>query len=70
MTVNLERRISEHQSGDGGWFTSLARPVELIYYEQLPTEEKARQRETQLKKWSRKKKFALAARDLEALKKA
>ena len=68
LTDNLERRLKEHQSGVGGRFTKGMRPVELIYSETHATETEAVHREEQLKRWSRTKKLALAAGDLEALK--
>ncbi len=70
MTDNLERRIVQHQSGRGGWFTKTAQPVELAYHEIYDSEDQAKQRERQLKSWSRKKKLALIVGDRGALKRA
>ncbi len=58
MTNNLERRLSEHRSGAGG-FTSRYRLYKLVYYEVLPTAMDAIRREKQLKGGSRRKKIAL-----------
>ena len=69
-TPDLERRLNQHQSGRGGWFTQTIQPVELIYQERLETQDEAKCREKQLKGWTRKKKLALIAGDREALKKA
>lgn len=61
LTDNLERRWTEHQSGNGGKTTSDSRPIALIYSESLPDRSAAAKRERQLKRWSRAKKLALAA---------
>ena len=70
LTTNLERRLHEHQSGKGGWFTKTTQPVKLVYHEIYDSRDEARQRDTQLKGWSRRKKLALIAGDQVALKKA
>jgi len=59
ITPNLERRLNEHNSGCGGFWTRVRRPVKLRYFEKLKTRKDAEVRETQLKGWSRKKKEAL-----------
>ncbi|MDO8451411.1 MAG: GIY-YIG nuclease family protein [bacterium] len=59
MTPNLERRFNEHNTGRGGFWTGLRRPVTLKYSEKLKTRTDAEARELQLKGWSRKKKEAL-----------
>lgn len=70
MTTNLQRRLEEHQSKQGGLFTKMSQPVELVYCEEFPTEEQARRREVQVKDWSQNKKRALITGDQKALKKA
>jgi len=70
ITTDLERRLREHQSGEGGRFTRAMRPVELIYREACATEGSAKRREAQIKTWSRSKKLALIAGDLATLKQA
>jgi predicted GIY-YIG superfamily endonuclease len=60
LTDDLERRLAEHQSGNGGKTTSDSQPVALIYSESLPDRFAAAKRERQLKRWSRAKKLALA----------
>ena len=69
LTNNLERRISEHQQGKGGKFTKDVRVEKLLHKENFATLEEARSREVQIKGWTRKKKLALIAGDLELLKK-
>jgi putative endonuclease len=58
-TVDLERRIWEHNEGIGANFTSKRRPVTLVFAEQSDSIEVAFQREKQVQGWSRAKKRAL-----------
>jgi predicted GIY-YIG superfamily endonuclease len=67
-TDNLERRYEEHRSGQGGHFTSYDRVISRTYSEIFDSRMKAELREKQLKKWSRAKKEALIAEDLNKLK--
>lgn len=66
-TTNLERRLAEHQRGEGAKFTKAYLPVELVYCEEFPQIGEAFKREKQLQKWSRAKKEALIKGDIEAL---
>ncbi len=63
MTIDIERRLQEHRRNMN--FCE----IESIYKEQFPDKFKAAAREKQLKGWTRKKKLALMAGDLELLKK-
>lgn len=47
-TNDLKRRLSEHNSGVGGYTTKYY-PYELIYYEAYKAEDDARKRESNLK---------------------
>lgn len=58
-TNNLERRLQQHQNGEGANFTKKHLPVELVYYEQFGRIDEAFYREKQVQGWSRKKKEAL-----------
>lgn len=58
-TLDLDKRLKEHQFGEGGLFTKKHLPVELVYYEKFQHIEEAFWREQQIKGWSRKKKEAL-----------
>lgn len=69
-TGDLLTRLTEHQSGVGADYTAVRRPVEMVYAEEHFTVRSAKNRELQLKRWSRAKKEALIARDLNRLKKA
>jgi putative endonuclease len=58
-TKNLDKRLEEHQSGEGANHTRKYGPVKLIYFEEFKRIDFAFQREKQVQKWSRKKKEAL-----------
>ena len=60
VTGFLELRVAQHQTGhDPTSFTFRRRPVTLVWAEAFPTEQQARERERQLKGWSKAKKKAL-----------
>ncbi|WP_449387136.1 GIY-YIG nuclease family protein [Chryseobacterium lineare] len=69
-TNDLERRIQQHQSGEGSNHTKKRLPVQLIYYEEYERIDVAFYREKQIQGWSRKKKEALIGGWDEELKKA
>ena len=58
-TTNLERRLSEHNTGRGGRYTRIHRPVEMVFTEEHPTRSTAMQREAAIKRWSRSRKLTL-----------
>lgn len=60
-TVDLERRVAEHQQGLGANHTRNRLPVRLIYYEEYSRIDEAFYREKQVQGWGRKKKKALIA---------
>ncbi|MDA3861303.1 MAG: GIY-YIG nuclease family protein [Melioribacteraceae bacterium] len=68
-TKNLERRLREHQNGEGANFTKKHGPVELIYFEEYERIDFAFNREKQVQGWSRKKKEALINGECEQLPK-
>ena len=59
ITVDLEDRLKEHNKGTGAKYTSVRRPVRLVYYERYDNVSKARKREEQIKGWSKTKKERL-----------
>ena len=67
-TTNLGLRLQEHNSGEGGFYTKVHRPVKLVYTEEYDTIHEARLRERQLHKWSKAKKEALINGDIKKLK--
>ena len=58
-TDNLERRLTQHQAGEGANFTKKHLPVSLVYYEEYQRVDQAFYREKQVQGWSRAKKEAL-----------
>jgi len=65
--ADLERRVSEHQSGHFPGYTETRRPVELAYSEHFERITDAIAAERQIKGWSRAKKEALMAGDFARL---
>ena len=55
-TNNLEKRIKDHNEGNGAKYTKARRPVELIYFETFETKEEAMKREYAIKQLSRSQK--------------
>jgi len=58
-TNNLDRRLEQHQNGDGANFTKKRLPVNLVYVEEFDRVDQAFYREKQIQKWRREKKEAL-----------
>lgn len=67
-TGDLHRRLAQHNDGSASRFTACRRPVVLAYAEEHTTRESAVARERQIKRWTRRKKEALIANDIERLK--
>lgn len=59
-TVDLERRVKEHNRGSGSKFTRSRRPVVLLYRETCEGRSSALRREGQIKRMSRDQKLRLA----------
>ncbi len=65
ITTDLARRITEHNSAEGGAkYTRPRRPVTLVYSESVPSRSTATHRENQIKKLSVAAKSKLIAGDL------
>ncbi|PSG91636.1 GIY-YIG nuclease family protein [Aurantibacter aestuarii] len=61
ITNNIIRRFEEHQNGlNKTCFTYKRRPLELIFQQEFNSVEQAIYFEKKIKKWSAKKKYALA----------
>jgi len=58
-TKDLNRRLAQHQLGEGANFTKKHLPVELVYTEEFDRIDSAFYREKQVQGWSRAKKEAL-----------
>jgi putative endonuclease len=66
-TGNLEQRVRRHNDGNGCLYTSLRRPVRLVFSESQSDLLIARRRERQIKGWCHAKKRALIAQNLRLL---
>jgi putative endonuclease len=65
--VDLERRLAQHQAGEGSNYTKKHLPVELVYFEEYARIDEAFFREKQVQGWSRAKKEALIAGQVDQL---
>ena len=59
-TVDLKRRVEQHNSGSGSKFTRSRRPVVLVFSEECESRSSALKREIQIKRMSRAQKMRLA----------
>ena len=66
--LGLERRLSEHNNGTYGGYTSKRLPVELVWSEHFLGITDAIAVERQIKGWSRAKKEALIRGDFKSLR--
>lgn len=67
-TNDVTRRLDKHNEG-GSIYTADRRPVSVVYSEQHETRNTCLRRERQLKRWTRAKKEALIAGDVNRLRK-
>jgi len=58
-TTDPKRRVKEHNSGRGSYYTRVRRPVKLVYTEEQPDRSTAQKREYAIKKLTRPKKIDL-----------
>ncbi len=58
-TTDVERRVSEHNSGNGAKYTRGRTPVKLVHTEEYKTQSEAMSREYAIKQKSRKQKESL-----------
>jgi len=68
-TRNLEKRLSEHQSGQGANYTKTRLPVTLVFQEYFLNIADAFYFEKKIKKWSHAKKKAMIENKWELLPK-
>ena len=68
-TTDLEKRLWQHENGEGSNYTKAHLPVKLIYLEEFSRIEDAFYREKQIQGWSRKKEEALIAGNFNKLHK-
>lgn len=61
ITNDLERRVAEHESGQGAKYTKGRGPLQLVYQESCQGRGLASKRETQIKSLNRKAKLLLVS---------
>lgn len=62
-TTDVDRRVAEHDAGDGARYTRGRTPVELVHVESHATRSAALRREHEIKQLSRTDKAALVRGD-------
>jgi predicted GIY-YIG superfamily endonuclease len=70
QTDDLAKRYAEHQFGGKCVYTTVRRPVKLVWSQEFQTRVQAKEAEAQIKRWSRVKKAALIRGDFELLSSA
>jgi len=58
-TMDMERRLAEHELGLGARYTRTRRPVSVVFAEEFARIDEAFAREKQVQNWSRAKRIAL-----------
>ena len=58
-TTDVERRVAEHDSGEGAKYTRGRTPVELVHVESFDSQSAAMSREYEIKQLSRSEKESL-----------
>ena len=60
ITGDLRVRLTDHASGKGSTYTNKITSIALVWFEAHPSRNRAAARESEIKKWGRPKKRALA----------
>ena len=60
-TPDMEKRLEQHRSGKGAKYTRGRGPLELVYWEDLPSHSEALKREAAIKRLRREEKMQLSA---------
>lgn len=66
-TIDLDRRLIQHQNGEGANHTEKRLPHKLVYFEKFERIDLVFYREKQVQGWTRKKKEALIERHFDRL---
>jgi putative endonuclease len=59
ITTGISRRLKEHNSKKGAFYTQNKTPVELVYHEAMVDQSHALKREAAIKRLTRKEKLTL-----------
>ena len=62
-TTDVERRVAEHDAGEGAKYTRGRTPVELVHSERFETRSAAMSREYEIKQFGRTEKERLVGRE-------
>ncbi|RDI71671.1 GIY-YIG nuclease family protein [Halopelagius longus] len=62
-TTDVERRVAEHDAGEGAKYTRGRTPVELVHAESFDSKSEAMSREYEVKQFSRRRKERLVGLD-------
>jgi len=62
-TTDVERRVAEHDAGEGAKYTRGRTPVELVHSERFETRSAAMSREHEIKQFDRAEKERLVGRE-------
>ncbi|WP_327050624.1 GIY-YIG nuclease family protein [Halomicrococcus gelatinilyticus] len=62
-TTDVERRVAEHDAGEGAKYTRGRTPVELVHSERFETQSAAMSREYEIKQFDRAEKERLVGRE-------
>lgn len=62
-TDDIEKRIPQHNNGEGGFYTSHRLPIQLVFLQEFNGRDEALIAELKVKKWSTAKKKALIKSD-------
>ncbi|HEY3451772.1 MAG TPA: GIY-YIG nuclease family protein [Myxococcales bacterium] len=68
QTDDLERRLAQHDVGEGSFYAAKRHSVRCVWSQEFPTRQDAFERERQIKNWSHAKKVALITGNWEELK--
>ncbi len=59
ITTDISRRVNEHNTKKGAFYTQNKTPVKLVYQEAMRNQSHARKREAQIKQLTREEKLKL-----------
>ena len=63
ITTDISRRINEHNSKKGAFYTKNKTPAKLVYQEAMTGQSEARKREAAIKRLTREQKLELINKD-------
>ncbi len=61
ITKDVERRIQQHEEGNGSKYVRSRLPCELVHVEKMEDRSEALKREAEIKSWRKKKKERLVS---------